>query len=264
MLIGAARLASRNYYDLVPVWGGKSDEMNFNFEALFAVYPEVIHEVPEGVLEYIFDPSAPRNIIDFSEVEGRDIYIRGYHFVFSLSDINKVSSYPAIREKITEELRQEWRRMIPSSAVKKFITDSRYDLGVHIRRGVPWDPTDWSQPTDDVVDHYIREIVKLKDIKSAYVCTSSCVTRDRLYTVLGDLGVQATFSSANSWGQSEKDIVHAYVDMQNLSRCRHIFRHALSTFSALPAMIGADSEFIFSPLSGVIERVPLVFSGAAL
>ena len=154
--------------------------------------------------------------------------------------------------------------MIPSAAVKRLMSESHYDLGVHVRRGVPWDPTDWSQPDDGVIEYYIREIVKLKDIKSAYVCTSSHETRERLFKVLCDLGVQATFSGANSWGQSENDIMRAYVDMQHLSHCRHIFRHALSTFSALPAMIGADSEFIFSPSGGVLERLPIVFSGSAL
>jgi hypothetical protein len=77
-------------------------------------------------------------------------------------------------------------------------------------------------------------------------------------------GITISTSDVNAWTLSSDSAVRDFVELLKLARCRVIVRPALSTFSALPALINSVSEFIYSEHEVFGERTPCVLTGNAL
>ena len=256
MIVSAIRLAKKWDYDLVVVW--KDDHcISCDYSAIFGDQYEHITDSP-SIPPYPTDLYS-RGLINPDRTKEDDLYIKSFHFVLALDDL-KIP--PA---QITNELKQSWNEIIPSNQVLEKYQHQSFDLGIHIRRPTIFDtPTNWTSPSDLFISNISKNYIINHNIKSIYLCSPSPETTSFLTDAFADLNLKVITSISNSWGIDNPSLVQAYVDMLNLASCKHIIRHYLSTFSALPSLVSADSEMIYTDEEQVSERQPLILSGAAL
>jgi hypothetical protein len=256
-IASSIRLANKLNYDLGIVWK-PHPHWSCKYNAIFGDNIKCITDSP-ALLEYPVGNS-PRLCINLDEIKGNDLYIRYFHFIFSLEDLNT----PPIQ--ITNELKESWNEITPSNQVLEKYDKSTYNLGIHIRRAVDIETAStWDKPSDSFISNLTKNFIIKQNIKSIYLCSPSQVTTNFLRDDLSSLDVSITTSTADVWDlHDDSSIVQAYVDILNLASCKHIVRHFLSTFSAIPSLISAETEVVYTDDEQTYERVPLVFSGAAL
>jgi len=264
MIASAIRLSKKWDYELVIVW--KDHSMSCDYNAIFGEKFNYITESP-SLPSYPTD-LYPRVFINYDEIKGNDLYIKGFHFIFSLDDLN---TPPA---QITNELKHSWHEIVPSNEVLDKYLRNSFDLGIHVRRPVDIEVgvtsfetiTNWTKPSDAFISNIAKNTIIKNNVRSIYICSPSQETINVIKDNLSDLNVNITIScSHNAWDLHNKlPLVEAYVDMLHLASCKHIIRHYLSTFSALPSLVSADTEVIYTDEDKAYERQPLVFSGAAL
>lgn len=258
MMASSIRAAKLHGYQVIFVWRKEGDFYS-EFGSLFenVNYTNTPPNMP--MLEL---PGYPQRMcIDFEALAGQDFYLRNHHFVLCADDLKQA---PSNAEWITEGLRDGWRDIVPTAAVREKLLHREFDLGVHVRRNGVVDTNDWNFPDDQTVANIVKNCVVATNAKSLYLCSPSNETIKSILSAIIGMGVEVTISGANSWDQDCAAVTQAYVDMLNLARCKHIVRRDISTFSGLPSLVNAQSEYIYTSEGGVLNKRPLIFSGGLL
>ena len=261
MIVSCIRLAKKMNYELVIVW--KDDPVFIcDYNAIFGDKFNYVKESP-SIPPYPLG-NLPRLWVNFDEIRGQDLYLKTYHFIFSTDDLNSLSDLNRAKIQITHELKQAWSEIVPSNKVIEKLHHKSFDLGIHVRRSMDVDTTDWSKPSDSFISNLSKNFITQNNIKSLYLCSVSPETTNFIKDELLGLNVDITTSSSNSWDLNNLSTIQAYVDMLHLASCRHIIRFATTTFSALPSLVSAETEVVYTENESFVHRQPLVFSGAAL
>jgi hypothetical protein len=254
-LASAIRLAHRNGYDVTIVW--KPDNaLNCKITDLICVEHSVVDESPGLVPEASI--SEARYVIDFSRIKGKDVYVKGFHFIFELSDfaLDKVI--------ISNQIRLHFQRLVPVPAVADALGNDIYDLGLHVRRSTIIDTQDWGRPSDEFIACVCSYAIGKMNSRAVFIAASSVQSKEFMKRNLKIPDVSISTSSVNAWTLSSDSAVSDFVEMLKLARCRVIVRPAISTFSALPALINSVREFIYSEDEVFADRTPYVLTGNAL
>ena len=214
---------------------------------------------------YEFPRLIPREVVDFEGLRGQDVYLRNFHFIFSSEDIAEIPiDFPRIQNAITLDIKRHWTQLRPNQEVIDRSSNGHYSIGLHVRRNGEVDTTDWGKPDDAFISEVLKFAIGKRGSLTVFICSPSERTLRFMYEALRPLGVEVTITASNRWGQDRESVILSCVDMIKLSKCDCVIRRDISTFSALPSLVGANSEIIYTQTGQVIERVPLVFSGAAL
>lgn len=253
-MLSALRLSAVYKRELIFVWRPDKD-IDCNFYEIFSNifnFQSYKPDLPLGksISEY-------RNIIDFDTQE--DIYLKGYHFIFSKLDL-EVS-----KEELTLDHIRYWSKFLFSEVIQKSRPTNYFDFGIHIRRSSILDTQDWSHPRKELLLNGIIQTINSKDreIKDIFL---SCNNHEELEYFSNHLSksFNVTTSSAATFGNDFNSIRSSFSDFFSLLNCESIFRRDISTFSALPAMLNSKEEYLYTEDEKLITRKPLILSGLAL
>jgi hypothetical protein len=269
-LLASMRIARKLNYEFIPIWNREKvdddSQMGCSIHDLFANIP--ISKVDVNSLQLTQCSTIHgRNFIDVEALKGRDIFVKGFHFLMDIKDLVSVTNDPSYALIISKQIALEWSQLIPH----KFLYESvnyNYDIGIHIRRSTfirsvnPNYTKDWSYPSDNDLIKFIHEIIVDINIKKIFLCSASEKTMHFLRSQLSMYDVEC--SNTNAWDLGVSAVQNAFIDMLNLANCSVIFRHRESTFSALPSLISAQKEYVYSDNGDINNLTPLIFNGAGL
>ena len=197
----------------------------------------------------------------------RDLLVKGWHHILlqqsdwlNFGDSGKIEAIENEFRNIASELL--WSDFDYIKNLRK--TERKFDLGIHLRLNTKSDTRNWEVHGNDFYLKTINYISKKYNPKSLFICTSNVELTKLIAEMLKSQIQNITYFSNSDSGTGVDSIESALEDMKQLSNCTRIFRNATSTFSALPALLGAEAQIIFDDLGNLYETIPRLGSGAAL
>ena len=252
-MLSALRLSIKFKRKLVFVWSPDKN-IDCNFDDLFSNFEFQTFTPNLPVEESIANH---RYVVDLDNK--RDIYLKGFHFIFTPND------FYLSKEDITLEHIKCWNKILFSNSIQSLKSTNYYDMGIHIRRSSILDTTDWGKPTSDIILNGIMNTIQSKEskIKDIYISSNNPAELNYMKEILSkDFHI---FSSNSTTFSNDLDsIKSSFSDFFSLINCEYIFRRDISTFSALPSMLNASEEYLYTEDSKLITRKPLILSGFAL
>ena len=252
-MLSALRLSIKYKKKLVFIWSADKD-MDCNFYDLFSNFEFQTHK-PDLPVEESIIPH--RYVVDLENK--RDIYLKGFHFIFSPND------FQLSKEEITLEYIKTWNKLLFSNTIQSLKSINYYDMGVHIRRSSILDTQDWGKPTTDIILSGIFKAIQSKHgmIKKIYISSNNPTELNYIGDILSK-DFNLFLSNASNFSNDLDSIKSSFSDFFSLMNCEYIFRRDISTFSALPSMLNASEEYLYTEDSKLITRKPLLLSGLAL
>jgi hypothetical protein len=270
-MLSAMRIARRLNYEFIPIWDREAvvddSTMGCSFQDLFESL-DANSKKTDGLNLTEYSTELGRNILDTSSINGGDIFIKGFHFIFDLNDILLFNNDPSYSRIITKEIQSEWRSLRPIDNFIHYVEQDKFDLGIHIRRSThiksvnPDFAKDWSVPSDARLVDLLIQTIENENIKRIFLCSASMQTIDFIASHLRSYDLKV--SNTSNWDLDVSSVQDAFKDFLTLTSCRLMFRNRESTFSALPSLLGSTKEFVYSDNGELTELVPLIFNGAGL